>query len=326
MSLKYFGAGWFLPVLALAVAAHAWMGGVPVFGDMAVGVGLVLGVLAVAAAVTVAAGWVVRLRLNARDCEAEWRNTWRFGLFSAGPMALLVIAALLAAAGGWIRTVATVLWWPAAAAQFGLLVAQLQRWLVHGQKSALKSVVLPPLFLLAAGQMLAPLAGVELAGPRIAAAQWGAGLLFAPIFLAVFVAQQLEHGPIAQRHLPLVFLTAAPPLAGALGGAALQLPAAWLWAFWGMALVLLLACLPLWRQLRMQPFALTHWAVGFVLAAFADLTLRLNDGLVGVLPQVGVALLALASLVIVGLGLGTWRGLRDGTLLGPEPVALIGTQ
>jgi tellurite resistance protein len=34
-------------------------------------------------------------------------------------------------------------------------------------------------------------------------------------------------------------------------------------------------------------------------------------------------LLALASLLILGLCLGTVRGLRDGSLLAPEPVAPI---
>ena len=37
----------------------------------------------------------------------------------------------------------------------------------------------------------------------------------------------------------------------------------------------------------------------------------------------GVLLLAITSLVVVGLALATLRGLRDGTLLAPEPVAQI---
>jgi tellurite resistance protein len=55
------------------------------------------------------------------------------------------------------------------------------------------------------------------------------------------------------------------------------------------------------------------------LAAF---TLRLaTPG--GVLAVLGPVLLALASLVILALAMGTLRGLRDGTLLAPEPVASI---
>ena len=62
--------------------------------------------------------------------------------------------------------------------------------------------------------------------------------------------------------------------------------------------------------------------MSFPLTAFAALTLRLaTPG--SLLAVVGPALLALASLVILGLLAGTWRGLRDGSLLAPEPVAPI---
>jgi tellurite resistance protein len=70
------------------------------------------------------------------------------------------------------------------------------------------------------------------------------------------------------------------------------------------------------------PFGLPHWALSFPLAAMAALTLRL--AVPGTAMAVlGLALLALASLVILGLLAGTMRGLRDGSLLAPEPVAAI---
>ena len=37
----------------------------------------------------------------------------------------------------------------------------------------------------------------------------------------------------------------------------------------------------------------------------------------------GVALLAMTSLIVVALVLATVRGLRDGSLLAPEPVAVL---
>jgi len=76
------------------------------------------------------------------------------------------------------------------------------------------------------------------------------------------------------------------------------------------------------RAIAAMPFGLPHWAMSFPLAALAALTLRLaTPG--SVLAVLGPALLALASIVIVGLVLGTLRGLRDGSLLAPEPGPVI---
>ncbi len=61
--------------------------------------------------------------------------------------------------------------------------------------------------------------------------------------------------------------------------------------------------------------------LGFPLAAFTSLTLRL--GADGWLAMVGVALLALSSLLAGALLVATARGLRDGRLLAPEPAAMM---
>jgi tellurite resistance protein len=76
------------------------------------------------------------------------------------------------------------------------------------------------------------------------------------------------------------------------------------------------------RAIASQAFSLPHWGMSFPLAAAAALTLRLaSPG--SLLAVLGPALLALASLVILALVLGTVRGLRDGSLLAPEPVATL---
>jgi tellurite resistance protein len=94
------------------------------------------------------------------------------------------------------------------------------------------------------------------------------------------------------------------------------------WACWGMALGSLLWAAALLPQIRKLPFALPHWAISFPLAAFTALTLRLAaPG--GVAAAFGVLMLALTSLVIAALCLATLRGLRDGSLLAPEPAATI---
>ena len=75
-------------------------------------------------------------------------------------------------------------------------------------------------------------------------------------------------------------------------------------------------------RIRDLLFGMTHWGMSFPLAAFAAFTLRLAEP-GSVLAVAGPALLALASLIILALAMGTVRGLRDGSLLAPEPVAPI---
>jgi len=91
-----------------------------------------------------------------------------------------------------------------------------------------------------------------------------------------------------------------------------------------VALFFLLWVLALARRIAAQPFNLSFWACSFPLAAFTVLTLRLAElGGAGVLQTVGVLMLATSSITVLWLGFATVRGLRDGSLLAPEPAASI---
>jgi tellurite resistance protein len=63
--------------------------------------------------------------------------------------------------------------------------------------------------------------------------------------------------------------------------------------------------------------------MSFPLAAFSALTLRLAPGTSGAFQALAMLLLALSSLVIAALALATVKGLRDGSLLAPEPMAMM---
>jgi tellurite resistance protein len=164
------------------------------------------------------------------------------------------------------------------------------------------------------------LAGVPLGHAEWAAAQFGIGLVFWPVALVLLLVRVGVAGLWPERLRPTVFILVAPP--AVVGLSALQLGAPVLvgWAMWGVALFCLLWALTQARLIAAQPFALAHWGMSFPLAAFAALTLRLAEP-GGLLAVLGPAALALASLVIAGLVLGTLRGLRHGTLLVPEPAS-----
>ena len=91
------------------------------------------------------------------------------------------------------------------------------------------------------------------------------------------------------------------------------------WLMWGTACFFFLVMLTQVRTIREQPFGLPHWGMSFPMAGFTSLTLRMShapNG--GWLHLPAIFLLALTSLLILGLTLNTWRGLRHGHLLVPE--------
>jgi tellurite resistance protein len=67
----------------------------------------------------------------------------------------------------------------------------------------------------------------------------------------------------------------------------------------------------------------TLWALSFPLAALAALALQLAPHAAPWFQTLAMLLLELATLVIAALSLATVKGLREGTLLAPEPVAMI---
>jgi tellurite resistance protein len=198
----------------------------------------------------------------------------------------------------------------------------LGRWWRGAQGGGLQwSGVTPALFIPIVGNVLVPLAGVPLGRPEWAAAQFGVGLLFWPVVTVMLLVRVAVQGMWPERLLPASFIFIAPP--AVVGLSALQFGAPPLvgWALWGMALFSFLWVATLAPRIAAMPFGLPHWGMSFPLAAFAALTLRVAP--TGPLAMAGVALLALASLVIAALLLATVRGLRDGSLLAPEPVAPI---
>jgi tellurite resistance protein len=186
--------------------------------------------------------------------------------------------------------------------------------------------VTPALFIPIVGNVIAPLAGVPLGFAAWSAAQFGIGLLFWPVVLVMLVARIVVQGLWPERLLPTTFILIAPPAVIGLSALQLGAPPALGWMLWGMALFSAAWVATLARRIAAMPFGLPHWGMSFPLAALAALTLRLADAdprMAAVMGLLGIALLAVASLVIAVLTLATVRGLREGSLLVPEPVAAI---
>lgn len=348
--------GWFSVVMGLSGLALAWFNAEAALGGSATGVALVFGAVALLVFVALLVLSVQRVSRFPAALAEDLRHPVRHAFVAALPVAALLLVTLGVALAG-THPVLDVLWWVAALGQLWATVWVLKRWLVatpvppapqSSTPAALQGLiqgaslspakpaapapsapaflptVTPVLFIPVVGNVVAPLAGLALGHPVWAMAQWGVGLLLWPVVLGLLLVRRVVQGPLPDRLLPTWFITVAPPSVIGLVAVQWQAPLAVVAACWGMALFFLLWVASIAQQAVNQPFSLTFWAVSFPLAAFTTLTLRLAAlAESGGLQMAGTLLLALTSLVVFGLCLGTVRGLRDGSLLAPEPVAAI---
>ncbi|MDO8420410.1 MAG: SLAC1 anion channel family protein [Rubrivivax sp.] len=320
--LKFLMPGWYALVMGLAGLSLAWHRAVPLLGDMAGAVSMLIG----AGAAVVFAVLVVATLIRGRRYPDAWaedrKHPVRHTFIAALPIAVLLLATVGVALAGphpWLQA----LWWMGALTQLFVTWWVLARWWRPATQGGLQwAGVTPALFIPIVGNVLVPLAGMPLAQAEWSAAQFGIGLLFWPLVTVLILVRIAVQGMWPERLLPTAFIFIAPP--AVVGLAALQLgaPALLAWVSWGMALFTLLWVGALVPRIAKLPFGLPHWAMSFPLAAFAALTLRLAAP-ASPMATLGLALLALASLLMLGLVAGTVRGLRDGTLLAPEPVAAI---
>jgi tellurite resistance protein len=302
-----------------------------VFGELATALSLVAGGVALLAFLALAAGMLWRWQRHAAAVQEDLRHPVRHAFFAAIPISLLLLSTLGVAHFGTAAPGVAPLWWLGSLAQFAVTLWVLARWL-RGTPAAGASAwhwggITPALFIPIVGNVLAPLAGLPLGQSAWSSAQFGLGLLFWPLVNVLVVVRIAQAGMLPDRLLPTVFIFAAPP--AVIGLAALQygapLPLAWM--LWGMALFLALWAATLARRIAAQPFGVPHWGMSFPLAALAALSLRLADTAEGRwLAVPAIALLALASLLILGLTLATLRGLRAGTLLVAEGPPVIPLQ
>jgi len=331
--------GWFSLVMGLCGLSLAWHRATPLLGEMAEGLALVAGLVALGVFVVLLVASWLRLSRYPAALADDLKHPVRHAFVAAFPVSLLLLATVGVALGGVGNELAIlwrVLWWAGSLSQLWATLWVLGRWLTPSApgstagNTGLWPSVTPVLLIPVVGNVLAPLAGVPLGHGGWAAAQFGIGAFFWPVALALILARRIAHSPVPERVLPAWMITVAPPAVIGLVLAQLaergQAPLAAAQALWGIALFFLLWVLPVLKRAVTQPFGIPFWALSFPLAAFTTLTLRLLElqgGPGGLMQTAAVLLLAATSMVVLWLGFATVRGLRDGSLLAPEPVASI---
>ena len=319
--LKFLSPAWFSMVMGLCGLALAWHAAAPLMGEMADAVALVIGLLATLLFGVLAVASLLRLQRHPEAWQEDRNHPVRHTFMATMPISLMLLATVSVALLG-AGPVAELLWWLGSLGQLGVTLWLLSRWWNGNKAGGLQwAAVTPPLIVPVVGNVLAPLAGVALGRPEWAAAQFGIGLMFWPVVLALLVVRIAVQGLWPERLLPSTFIFIAPPAVIGLSLLQLGAPLPLAWAMWGMALFAFLWAGRLMSRIIAVPFGVVHWGLSFPLAAFAGLTLRLATPGSGLLAVLGPLLLALTSLIMLALLLGTWRGLRQGTLLAPEQIA-----
>ena len=320
--LKYLSTAWFSVVMGLAGLSLAWHRAGLLMGDMAVAVAWGLAGLAAAAFALLVGASLVRARRHLAAWTEDLHHPVRHPFVAAIPVSLLLLATVAVALLG-ASPAARALWWLGSLGQLTATGWVVARWWRGNQAGGLLWVgVTPALLIPIVGNVLAPLAGVQLGHGAWASAQLGVGLMFWPAVLVLIIVRLATVGPWPERLRPAAFILIAPPAVVGLALLQLGAPLGVAWALWGMAVFCLVWAATQLKAIASQPFGVPHWAMSFPLAAVTALTLRMAQD-DGALVALAMALLALTTLVVAALALGTLRGLRDGSLLAPEPVAMI---
>ena len=313
-SLRHLGPGNFAMVMGLAGLALAWRRAEPLMGPLAGAFAAALAAVAGLVFTTLLVASVWRWMRHPEAWIEDLKHPVRHAFVAAIPISLILLATLSFSFWGAKP-------WVAATWLFGCLVLGavtlwvLARWWrgpAVGHAGLTPALILPVV-----GNVLAPLAGVGLGFEAWAAAQFGLGLFLWPMVVALLFQRVLAQGLWPERLLATSFITVAPP--AVVGLAALQFgaPSVLAWMVWGIAFGFLMLSATVLPRLQSAGFSVTFWAMSFPLAALAALTLQVSNG------SLGLLVLAVASVVVMGLVLATIRAVRNGTLWGPEPVATI---
>lgn len=323
--LKFLSPAWFAIVMGLCGLSLAWHRAGPLMGEVAEGIAWVTGGVAALVFAALVVGSVLRLQRHPDAWREDRQHPVRHTFLAMMPAALILLATVAVALLG-THPVANALWWLGSAGQFGVTLWVMSRWW-HGNKAGglQWSVVTPALIIPVVGNVLVPLAGVTLGHTEWSAAQFGIGLLFWPLVMGLLLVRLAVQGLWPERLMPSVFIVIAPPAVIGLSALQLGAPVVVAWMCWGIALFCFLWAATQARRILAQAFSVAHWGLSFPLAAFTGLTLQLASAGTGggLLAVLGPMMLAVTSLTVLGLGMATVRGLRQGTLLAPEPVAMI---
>jgi len=312
--LEHFPVTFFAIVMGMAGLSLALRATEQAFGLGTLASGLAFGASAVIF-IAVSVIYAVKAMRHPHAVRAEWSHPVRLAFFPAISISLLLLATLTLAHQAQI---AEIMWLVGVVVQGVLTIAVISGWIGH--RAFQTPHLSPAWFIPAVGNVIVPIAGVQLGYPEISWYFLSVGLIFWIVLLTLVMNRLIFHDPMPGRLQPTLVILIAPPAVGFIGWVHLtgEVDAFARILMNGAYLFTLLVAVQLPRIVKL-PFALSFWALSFPFAA-VTIASFLFSAHTGSAPHrlFGTALMAVLAVIIIALLLRTLRAIRADEICQPE--------
>jgi tellurite resistance protein len=235
---------------------------------------LVLLVVTALVWITVFVAYTAKLVRYPQSVQDDLNHPVRLSFFPAISIGLILIAT---GAHPYLPMLANALWWVAVAAQLGLTLMILNRW-IHREHFQTEHNS-PAWFIPIVANLLVPILGVQLGQVEISWFFFSIGIFFWLPLMAISLNRSFFFAPMPKKLLPTLFIFIVPPAIGFVSWTALHdgVPDDFGRILYYFSLFMTLMVMSQFRRFIGQPFALTWWAFSFPLAAITIATLAYFD-------------------------------------------------
>lgn len=260
--LKHFPIPLFGMIMGLAGLTLAMHAGERALGwNSAASTGIY--VFAVFMAVLVGAGYLAKAIKYPGAVVAEWKHPVRLNFFPAISISMLLLGTATLSRN---LAIAETLWLIGMSLQFVLTIAVVSNWI--GTRSFQHGMLNPAWFIPAVGNVIVPIAGVQLGYTETSWYFFAVGMIFWVVLLTLVFNRLIFHDPLPARLQPTLVILIAPPAVGFVAWVHLtgEIDAMARILINGAYLFTAIVVVQLPRIIRLD-FALSFWALSFPFAA-----------------------------------------------------------
>jgi len=246
--LEYLAPTWFAMVMGWCGLSQAWLRATDIFGDSALGLGLVAAIFAQVIFTLLCLACIVRLQAHPNAVAADMRHPVRHAFMATLPISILLLASLginlFWGTNRSLDTALTFLWCVGSILEIAATVWVIERWLNNAENGGLQWATFTPVFFIpVVGNVLAPLGGVSIGLEAWATAQFGIGVFLWIVLQTLMFVRLAQAGPLPARLAPSWFITLVPPSIGGLSLLQLDAPLTLVWMTWGLGAFFLMVAM-----------------------------------------------------------------------------------